>query len=307
MTHITLQQLETFFWTVTLGSFAAAAEKLYTTQSTVSMRIRELERNLGVALFDRSQRKARLTSRGREVLDYASRILDLSTEMTHSLAAPERMAGTIRLGVAEVVSTTWLPRLIRSIAMQYPRVHLEIEEALTGDLMDGLHNGALELVLAPGTTSSQQTSSISLGRVEFAWMASPALGLGGRTLRPRDLAKWPIIGLKPQSFHYASIEDWFRRDHVQYRYLARCKSMAVAASMTIAELGVTYLPIRNYANEIESGALEVIHTTAQTQAVEFVAITSPEHYYSLAERLADLAREISDFDKPEHSPQDVVA
>ncbi|HVL09263.1 MAG TPA: LysR family transcriptional regulator, partial [Burkholderiaceae bacterium] len=58
---MTLQQLETFFWTVTLGSFAAAAERLYTTQSTVSMRVRELERNLGVELFDRSLRSARLT------------------------------------------------------------------------------------------------------------------------------------------------------------------------------------------------------------------------------------------------------
>ena len=62
-----MQQLETFFWTVTLGSFSAAAEKLYATQSAVSMRVRELERTLGVELFDRTHRTARLTPKGREL------------------------------------------------------------------------------------------------------------------------------------------------------------------------------------------------------------------------------------------------
>ncbi len=123
-----LQQIETFFWTVNLGSFAAAAERLHATQSTVSMRIRELERTLGVDLFDRSQRSARLTPKGRELMEYAGRLLDLTGEIEHRIAAPQSIVGYVRLGVAEVVSTTWLPRLIELISRSYPGVRLEIED-----------------------------------------------------------------------------------------------------------------------------------------------------------------------------------
>ena len=55
------KKLETFYWAAKLGSFTAAAERMNATQSTVSMRIQELERELAVVLFDRSQRKARVT------------------------------------------------------------------------------------------------------------------------------------------------------------------------------------------------------------------------------------------------------
>ena len=64
-----LRQIETFYWAAKLGSFSAAAERMNATQSTVSMRIQEIERDFGVALFDRSQRTVRLTPKGRRALE----------------------------------------------------------------------------------------------------------------------------------------------------------------------------------------------------------------------------------------------
>lgn len=295
--NVTLQQLETFFWTVTLGSFSAAAERLYATQSAVSMRVRELERTLGVELFDRTHRTARLTPRGRELMEYASRILDLSTELEHRIAAPESMFGTVRFGVAEVITTTWLPELIRTIAERYPNVRLEIEEALTAELMESLAQAELELVLAPGHSRAQELSTLSLGAVAFEWMASPALGLEDRVYGPAELAGYPIIGMKPKSFHYSAIEDWFQNEHVRGRYLARCKSVAVAASMTIAGMGVAYLPAKHYAGEIESGRLKIVTTSPRLEPVQFVAVFPQGHSFSLARTVAELAREVSTFDR----------
>jgi DNA-binding transcriptional LysR family regulator len=296
--NVTLQQLETFFWTVTLGSFSAAAERLYATQSAVSMRVRELERTLGVELFDRTHRTARLTPKGRELMEYAGRILDLSTELEHRIAAPESMFGTVRFGVAEVITTTWLPELIRIIAERYPNVRLEIEEALTAELMESLAQAELELVLAPGHSRAQELSTLSLGAVAFEWMASPALGLGDRVYGPAELARYPIIGMKPKSFHYSAIEDWFQNEHVRGRYLARCKSVAVAASMTMAGMGVAYLPAKHYAGEIESGKLKIVTTSPRLESVQFVAVFPQGHSFSLARTVAELAREVSTFDRP---------
>jgi DNA-binding transcriptional LysR family regulator len=61
-----IKQIETFVRIVELGSFSAAAEALYASQSTVSARIKDLERYLGAELFDRSFHRAQLTPKGHE-------------------------------------------------------------------------------------------------------------------------------------------------------------------------------------------------------------------------------------------------
>lgn len=292
-----LQQLETFYWTVKLGNFALAAERLHATQSAVSMRIRELEKSLGVELFDRTHRSARLTDKGRELMEHAGRILEMLDDVRQSVSAPESIAGYVRLGVAEVVSMTWLPRLIDVVSREYPQVRLEIDEGLTGELMEGLQNGSLDLVLAPGRAPLPDIHASSIGHVEFAWMASPRLGLGNRRHDPAELSRWPVIGLNRRSYHYAGVEDWFRRGKARPRYLARCKSMSVAASMTVAGLGISYLPLRCYERELELHELETLTTTSPSAPVGFLAARPAEEHHSLARRVAKLAREVSDFDK----------
>ena len=83
------KQLETFETIVRLGSFAAAAAKLNATQSTVSARIQELEESLCVQLFDRAQRKANLTTKGRELVSYAQTAIDLFSKIQHRVGNPQ--------------------------------------------------------------------------------------------------------------------------------------------------------------------------------------------------------------------------
>lgn len=298
-----LQQLETFFWTVNLGSFSAAAERLHATQSTVSMRIRELERSLGVDLFDRSQRSARLTPKGRDLMEYAGRLLELVAQVEHRVAASESVSGTVRLGVAEVISVTWLPRLVQLVLDTYPQVKLEIDEGLTGDLVDGLTAGALDLILAPGRIPTAGLSAYSLGTVDFAWLAAPSLISHSSALTPHELAKLPIIGLKRESFHHATIQSWFNQANVYCRYLARCKSVTVAASLTTAGLGISYLPLICFDDQIQTGALNILGTSPPLPPVEFVAAVSVDEFQPLAQRVAELAVGVSTFKRCSPSSQ----
>src|SRR6266481_5565008 len=96
-----LREIETFYWTATIGNFARAAERLETSQATVSARIAALERRLGLKLFDRSKRSARLTARGREMLGWAESILRLARDAEAAMADPTALGGTVRLGVSE--------------------------------------------------------------------------------------------------------------------------------------------------------------------------------------------------------------
>jgi DNA-binding transcriptional LysR family regulator len=161
--------------------------------------------------------------------------------------------------------------------------------------MNSLLQGEIELMLAPGNTHLPNVSTLSLGTVEFAWMASPMLHMDKHVYSPTQLAALPVIGLKAESFHYAAIEEWFRSDQARCQYLARCKSLAVAASLTIAGMGVSYLPVRGYKEVLAAGLLEIIEVKSPFEPVEFVAAFPQGHAYSLARSVAELAQEVSDF------------
>ncbi|HYZ45788.1 MAG TPA: LysR family transcriptional regulator [Xanthobacteraceae bacterium] len=296
-----LRQLETFYWAAKLGSFSAAADRLNATQSTVSMRIQDLERDFGRTLFDRGRRGARITAMGRELMRYAEEVLRLSAEVRERLAGSETMPGVLRIGVVEMISVTWLPRLVKAIHETYPKLALELDEALTQNLVEDLNQGNLDLILAAGRTPGYNFNQVSLGGVEFAWMASPSLSLPKRRLGPRDLQHWPVIALSRESYHHRSIEEWFRSGGAHCRRIDTCKSLGVAAALAGAGLGVTLLPPRCYRNEIKAGRLQVITVAPRFRPVEFTATCSVATIQPLARRIAELASEVSDFDKGRRS------
>lgn len=292
-----LRQIETFYWAAKLGSFSAAAERMNATQSTVSMRILEIERDFGVALFDRVQRTARLTPKGRELLRYAEEILRIAAEMRMRVADESATQGVLRIGVVEMISVTWLPRLIKAVHEHYPKISLELDEALTHDLIDRLDQGTLDLILMSGRLAGYSTSPVSLGTVRFSWMASPKLSLPKKVLKPRDLQNFPIIGLSQESYHYKWIEDWFHTGNANFRRIDTCKSLGVAASLATAGLGITLLPQQFYEREIKARKLRVIETEPHFDPVEFTAISSAASVRPIAKKIAALAAAVSDFDK----------
>lgn len=290
-------QLETFYWIVKLGGFTPAAARLKTTQSTISMRIRELERSLGVKLFDRGKRSARVTVAGLELVSHAEQMLRLTSQIRERLSTADAMPGLLRLGVAEVISITWLPRLVAEIHQRYPRISLELDEALTQELVDRLREGSLDLVLAPGRIGGSGFNVLSLGEVEFAWMASPSLRLPMRSLSPRDLQDLPIIALARESHHHASIENWFHASGATCRRIDTCKSVGVAASLAAAGLGITLLPVRCFRHEIAAGRLRVVKTTPAMPHVEFTAAHSRDALQPIVAAVSALSVEISDFSR----------
>jgi DNA-binding transcriptional LysR family regulator len=294
---VNLRQIETFYWAGKLGSFSAAAERMNATQSTVSMRIREIERDFGIALFDRVQRTARLTFKGRELLRYAEEIMRISAEMRMRVADESASQGVVRIGVVEMISLTWLPRLVKTVHERYPKIALELDEALTQDLVDRLNQGTLDLILTAGRASGYNISPISLGTVQFSWMASPRFQLPKKKLKPHDLQNFPIIGLSKESYHYKSIEDWFHADNAKFRRMDTCKSLGVAASLAAGGLGITLLPQRLYGREIKAKQLTVIETEPRFGPVEFTATSSTQNIHPIARKIALLAAAVSNFDK----------
>lgn len=294
---MTLKQLETFYWVCRLGGFAAAAKHLHSTQSAVSMRIQDLESSLGVPLFDRNQRSARLTAKGQDLIQYAERLMAVASEIRHRIGDPKVLSGTVRLGVTDFVAVTWLPALVAAINENYPDIALELDVDLTLTQLRKLQNGDLDVAVLPGPIEEPGLTNVSLGSVEFAWMASPKLGVPRKRLTPRDLHAWPLLTLTHDSNLHKLMARWFEASNATIRRANACNSIGVLAALTMAGLGVSYLPREHFARDIEEGRLQPLDITPKLPDLEYFAIFGKRQIQPLSQSIAQLAQQYSTFRK----------
>ncbi len=127
-------------------SFTVAAQQLHVSQSGVSGQVRALEKELGVALFRRSQREVTLTPEGILFFDEAREIL-LRTERAVELAvrASQGQTGKITLGLCGPVTAPILPGLIRKFRQQFPGAVVAIKEREPAEQVDALVSGQIDI------------------------------------------------------------------------------------------------------------------------------------------------------------------
>ncbi|MCL8385266.1 LysR family transcriptional regulator [Xanthobacter aminoxidans] len=288
------RQLQTFLEIIRLGSFAAAANNLNATQSTVSARIQELEGELGVALFDRSQRKIAVTSKGRELISYAERALELHDEILHNITPRQMLSGIVRVGVAELVAMTWLPAFVATVHARYPHISLELDISLTAPLRARMLAGDLDVVLLPGEIADPALVVHPLGLVTFRWMAGAGMDLPDHVLSAQDLTRLRVLSLGENSVHYSTILSLLGSGGSAQRP-DLCNSMTVIATLMIANTGISVLPPACYGDDIAAGRLRVLRTRCDPAPVPFVAAYRKRRLSGLHDLIAATAAEVSTF------------
>lgn len=288
-----VKHIDTFLAIAATGSFTAAARKLHSTQPAVSMRIRDLESQLGIELFDRDRKKVRLTVQGREFLEYARKISALSKEARFRIGARSQLTGRLRLGVTETIALTWLPDLVARVNEEYPNVVLELDMDLSRHVLSKLEAGEVDLALLPGPISLPNMQSRSLGSVLYTWMASPKLGIPQDVLSPKDLQYWPLITLPTASNLHFIIDEWYRGDGVTPRRVDLCNNLSVVAKLVAAGLGIAMLPPSIFRDGIEKGEMVVLDVRPTMEPMEFVSLYRTSQVSDLAMAISDLAVEHS--------------
>jgi DNA-binding transcriptional LysR family regulator len=251
---VRLKQLETFYWAARLGSLSNAATKLNSTQSAVSMRIRELESQLGVTLFDRSQRTARLTPDGVNLLPFAEQIVQ-NAERIETFARDKAISGYVRLGVAEIIAHTWLPQFLQLLYANYPLVHVELEVGVSHLLEDKMREGTLDMSLATFELPASSFVSTYLGHVDFQWMKCPARRDIPDIVDARTIEGMPVILTSREVQHRGAILDWLSDNDVRFRSLTICNNFTTAAALAKTGLGIALLPRMLYDQDLADGTL----------------------------------------------------
>ena len=128
--------------------FGRAAESCFVSQPTLSVAVRKLEEEIGVALFERGTNEISVTVLGQQIVAQAQRVLE-AVEVIRQLAqqGKDPLDGPLRLGAIYTIGPYLLPHLIPALGKRAPRMPLLIVESFTADLSERLRNGELDVIV----------------------------------------------------------------------------------------------------------------------------------------------------------------
>ncbi|WP_353234751.1 LysR substrate-binding domain-containing protein [Diaphorobacter ruginosibacter] len=211
-----LRHLRGFLAVAQEQSFTRAAGKLHMAQPPLSQRIRELEEELGVKLFERCTRSVHLTRAGESFLEGVQSIflqLDKAVEAARQVERGE--SGLLRVGYTGRASQQLLPRLVLSFRQRYPQVQLDIQGPHpTGLLRSRLLEGQLDVALCFLPLGDAQIDTRSFISSEFMLALPASHPLAAREHVPLAmLAGEPFVGYPShQGFHLRDGMDAACRD-----------------------------------------------------------------------------------------------
>lgn len=292
---ITLKQIDALIWIANLGSFEAAAKKLNTTQSAVSKRIQDLEMSFETEIFDRSRRSARLTPKGEEIFEMGTRLLEQRDLILERMSSKEALVRRFRIGVTELTSLTWLPRLVQEVRQTYPKVVLEAEVDLSANLHKRLIDGTIDMIIVPDVFKDARLVSIPLQSVENAWMCSPDMVKNRKVIPIEELSSFTLLiqgGLSGSGIMY---EKWLRSEGVALPNVITSNSAVALAGLAISGLGITYLPKLCFIDLVEKNLLKIIKTKPPLPKVPYVVMYRVAG--SFHDHICELAQSCCDFTK----------
>ena len=191
----TPRQLDAFVTVADVLSFTEAAERLALTSSAVSQLISELEDTLGFRLFDRSTRRVKISSAGREFLASANSVLK-HMELAQAAAddVRNRAAGIVRVAAPMVVGSVILPKIIRSYSLTRPKVKIRICDVQVERLVDAVALGDADIALGPDRFVHDDVERVALFQSPWVlWCAKEHPLAAKKTVTWDDVRAYPLV------------------------------------------------------------------------------------------------------------------
>ncbi len=231
-TPLDLDQLQTFVAIIDTGSFTRAAERVFKTQSAVSMQMRRLEERVGKQLFIKDGRGSKLTPEGERLLQFARRMIRINNE---AIAAfdDNRLEGSLRIGTPDDYADRYMPEIISRFAQSHPKVELNIICESSVDLADKMRRGELDVALV--THNPRERMSDVVRTEPLCWVASVNHPLPEDAPLPLALGRSDCQWRQAACMALDSIER-------EYHILFTSWSSTIVTAAVLAGMAISVLP-----------------------------------------------------------------
>jgi LysR family carnitine catabolism transcriptional activator len=246
-TDLTLQQLRVVAEVHEAGSFTAAAQRLLVAQSSLSRTVAEVERRLGVLLFERTTRRLEPTPAGREVVAAARRAVDaVEAEMRHVEGYLAGRRGRVRIATLPSLAAILLPGVVSVFRAEHPQVELSIEDALSDEVLERVRGGVVDLAVTVVSATPDPLTDLAVTPVatdRFCCVVPPTHRFAGRVVLSWDeLAGEAFIAFDRTTSIRQHVDASLAAAGVTPRQVVAARNIAAVAGLVAADLGVTVVP-----------------------------------------------------------------
>lgn len=249
--------LLTYLWhTVQEGSVSGAARRMGLTQSTVSIQLNRLERELGRKLIERHRSGVRLTAHGRLAMEHGERILREGGELQAAFEGEPREA-PLRLGAAHSVPHERVLHAAEFALSRLPDAPLRFYSGTSADLAGMLRGGTLDLAVCDSDLAAATPGTLTSRRAcaeDMDFFAAPALREAMKTF-PAGLSRVPLLLRSQGDPVRAETERFFQRHGLRPRVHAEVESPDLIRSLAVLGLGAAAMNRKMCQAALDAGRL----------------------------------------------------
>ncbi|HEY4553921.1 MAG TPA: LysR family transcriptional regulator [Bacillaceae bacterium] len=262
-----LKQLLYFVTIADQASYSKAAQKLHISQPSLSNSIKNLEREVGSPLLERSTRKVELTDAGKILYEKAVLLLSQMDKVKKEMQEVRLTgSGELVIGMIESVKR-WMPQVIRSYVARFPSVHIKLIEVLSGKaVVESLRKYNTHAIITNQLIHEEDIESIPLYKEKLVLVLHRDHRLAGKeAVALEELSNEPFI-ISTEGFQTREdILHAFHIEHLTPNIKLEIERFETALALVKENLGVTIIP-ENY---LMGQAYEtIIKKTVESPALE---------------------------------------
>jgi LysR family transcriptional regulator, cell division regulator len=261
------------------GSMSRAAAELHTVQSNVTARVRALEEDLGVQLFQRHARGVKLTSAGRRMLPFAGRISKLLADARSAARDDGTPSGILEIGTMETTAALRLPSVLANFTKAYPKVRPIITTGTTSGLIEDVVECRLEGAFVAGPVEHPEIVQEAAFREELVLVTSRSIRSPEELSRVEDLK---TIVFRAGCSYRRRLDTLMTDLGLLVAQPMECGSIDAIIGCVAASIGVTLLPKGVVAAAWRDGRVAVHELASKYSEVQTVFIRRPDAYVSSA-------------------------
>ena len=293
-----LRQLRYFVAIVDHGSLSRAALVLHVAQPALTQQLRQLEDELGAQLLHRSAQGVTATDAGRLFYQHALAILKQVADARAAVAqSTGRPSGSVALGLPHSISGALALPLLTAARERYPEITLQLTEEISGNLIEQLKSGRLNLAVLFDDGQLGQLASTPLVEEDlmFICRSDSPFAPTGHAVSLREALACPLILPTQQQGVRPLLEQVARDTRLSLENIIEINSIAILRSALLADIGATLLPVAPLQADVDSGVLAAwpLHSPAVSRTVTLCASKNIP-LTNAAAAIARLVREVTE-------------
>lgn len=258
--NVTFRQLRVFTEVAIQGSMIRAAESLHLTPPAVSMQVKEIERQVGLPLFDREGRQVSLSTAGEYFLVHAKRLLADLKEADNAMARFRRLEhGLLTIGIVSTAGY-FVPQLLGRFHQEHPGIEVRLRVANNREQLVALmETGEVDLSVMGRPPKEVATRAESFAAHPLVLVAPPDHPLVAAGRVPMTAVQgYPFISREHGSGTRAAMAALFDKQHVEPRITMEMSSNESVKQAVMAGLGLSFLSLHTIGLEVRSRLLAIL-------------------------------------------------